>query len=446
MITRSLGWKVHLILQLAAVSALCLGVVNPSTALVEANFLSIQPLENIMKEVTWSLIGGLLGMIYLLESSVVVLTWFLGNRYPESCFSPRELSNFLANVDSSQPHCFLKVAKQGSACSSERKMSKEFIPTVWTEVTEDVDVVGARKSRIKSAQNMSDVLEELLSKNKVIIIEITTEVVPADDISKSNTEQFIAKHTDSARITFNNPVQATFVVDLSSFPGPCVETLLNVTEDGLGPGSQQNEKNLSKRKLGKLAGPRLTVLLHREMDLPIFWYTMWKYKSIILIPATLCPVIGTLLKAAEDYVPRHSMNIRMKFNYMPKAEVMYTKDRVSKEMVWEEEIQKVTIVLPQYRILVPRDSLTKIVVGDMDVTNMETLETRKQFAQKNQFAEGTSFLTLSTDNFPRSRTPRNSCSDLHGIYDPPPSYTPLPLPNTNQLSPAPDYHKIVKTC
>ena len=76
------------------------------------------------------------------------------------------------------------------------------------------------------------------------------------------------------------------------------------------------------------------------------------------------------------------MNIRMKFNYMPKAEVMYTKDRVSKEMVWEEEIQKVTIVLPQYRILVPRDSLTKIVVGDMDVTNMETLETRKQFAQK----------------------------------------------------------------
>ena len=38
-------------------------------------------------------------------------------------------------------------------------MSKEFIPNVWTEVTEDIDVVGARKNRIKSAQNMSDVLE-----------------------------------------------------------------------------------------------------------------------------------------------------------------------------------------------------------------------------------------------------------------------------------------------
>ena len=76
------------------------------------------------------------------------------------------------------------------------------------------------------------------------------------------------------------------------------------------------------------------------------------------------------------------MNIRMKYIYMPKAEVMYTKDMVRKEVVWEEEIQKITIVLPQYRILVPRDSLTKIVMGDMDVTNMETLETRRQFIQK----------------------------------------------------------------
>ena len=84
----------------------------------------------------------------------------------------------------------------------------------------------------------------------------------------------------------------------------------------------------------------------------------------------------------QDYVPYHSMNICMKFNYMSKAEVMYTKDRVTKELVWEEEIQKITIVLPQYRILVPRDSLTKIIVGDMDVTNMETLETRRACVQK----------------------------------------------------------------
>ena len=72
------------------------------------------------------------------------------------------------------------------------------------------------------------------------------------------------------------------------------------------------------------------------------------------------------------------MNICMKYNYTPKAEVMYTMDKVGQEVVWEEEVQKITIVLPQYRILVPRDSLTKIVVGEMDITTMETMGTRRQ--------------------------------------------------------------------
>ena len=70
------------------------------------------------------------------------------------------------------------------------------------------------------------------------------------------------------------------------------------------------------------------------------------------------------------------MNICMKYNYMPKAEVIHKMDNMNQEIVWEEEVQKITILLPQYRILVPRDSLTKIVVGTMDVTNVETMETR----------------------------------------------------------------------
>ena len=51
----------------------------------------------------------------------------------------------------------------------------------------------------------------------MIIVDITTEVVPADDISRMNTEQFILILIDSARRTFNSPVQARFVVDLPSF-------------------------------------------------------------------------------------------------------------------------------------------------------------------------------------------------------------------------------------
>ena len=39
------------------------------------------------------------------------------------------------------------------------ELSKEFSPHLWTEFTESIDVVGARKNRIESAQNISDVLE-----------------------------------------------------------------------------------------------------------------------------------------------------------------------------------------------------------------------------------------------------------------------------------------------
>ena len=39
------------------------------------------------------------------------------------------------------------------------ELSKEFAPHLWTEFTESIDVVGARKNRIESAQNISDVLE-----------------------------------------------------------------------------------------------------------------------------------------------------------------------------------------------------------------------------------------------------------------------------------------------
>ena len=39
------------------------------------------------------------------------------------------------------------------------ELSKEFAPHLWTEFTESNDVVGARKKRIESAHNISDVLE-----------------------------------------------------------------------------------------------------------------------------------------------------------------------------------------------------------------------------------------------------------------------------------------------
>ena len=51
----------------------------------------------------------------------------------------------------------------------------------------------------------------------MIIVDITTEVVPADDLSQTNTEQFIVKLVDSAKKTFSDSVRARFIVDLPSF-------------------------------------------------------------------------------------------------------------------------------------------------------------------------------------------------------------------------------------
>ena len=110
-------------------------------------------------------------------------------------------------------------------------LTKEFNPHMWTEFTESIDVVGARKNRIESAQNISDVLEvvghdkagpvfnlflcqELLRKNKVFIVDITTEVGPEDEYSLTNTQYFVYKVMDSASTKFRKSINASFVVQM----------------------------------------------------------------------------------------------------------------------------------------------------------------------------------------------------------------------------------------
>ena len=85
-------------------------------------------------------------------------------RYPQNCFSPTQLKNFLARVQSTEPNCSIQVT-HSSLCPGTATLAKEFSPHLWTEFTESIDVVGARKNRIESAQNISDVLE--VSKNNI---------------------------------------------------------------------------------------------------------------------------------------------------------------------------------------------------------------------------------------------------------------------------------------
>ena len=115
--------------------------------------------------------------------------------YPQNCFSPTQLKNFLARVQSTEPNCSIEVSTDAeqlrealltalltcpASCvqvshtkmcpSSGHELSKEFAPHLWTEFTESIDVVGARKNRIESAQNISDVLEVSIEQSIFIII------------------------------------------------------------------------------------------------------------------------------------------------------------------------------------------------------------------------------------------------------------------------------------
>ena len=40
-----------------------------------------------------------------------------------------------------------------------QNIKRNFVPHLWTEFTESIDVAGARKNRIESATNLADVLE-----------------------------------------------------------------------------------------------------------------------------------------------------------------------------------------------------------------------------------------------------------------------------------------------
>merc|ERR1719365_296174 len=106
-------------------------------------------------------------------------------------------------MQSTEPNCSIEVSRSQTCFGSGSELSKEFAPHLWTEFTESIDVVGARKNRIESATNISDVLEELLRRHRVLIVEINTEVSAEDDQSQGNTKQFVRKVLSSALNQFN---------------------------------------------------------------------------------------------------------------------------------------------------------------------------------------------------------------------------------------------------
>jgi len=457
---------VQIVLQLVAYGLIVNALVDHNSNMEGKELKAVieQTYQEISDSLSYSLILGVFGLIYLIHSSVSILRWFLSERYPQSCFSPTELKNFLARVQSTEPHCTIQVTRSAQLCPElATDLTKEFSPHLWTEFTESIDVVGARKNRIESAQNISDVLEELLRKNKVFIVDITTEVGPEDDHSLTNTKYFVYKVMDSASTKFRKSINASFMVQMPAFNGSCVKTPIPCDVDftkkemhKLTFDSLEEDHSYKKLQLSKLNGPNLTAIVHREMDLPVFWYIMWKHKDILMIPSVIFPTLGTILAAVfESIVPRHTLDVCMKYSYVPQTEAPYKLDRTSPDIDWAEEPQKVTIVMPSSRFLVPRDSLSRIVTGEIDWSNAES-GARRQLERTVSTESSPPILTPHLD---RARGPsshnttyfRRSLSPLPSYHpniffpdgmEEPPSYTTVFIADTENVTPPPDYDKI----
>ena len=81
-------------------------------------------------------------------------------------------------------------------------------------------------------------------------------------------------------------------------------------------------------------------------------------------------------------VPRHTLDITMKYSYVPQTDAPYKLDRTSPDIDWSvSEPEKVTVVMPNSRFLLPRDSLSKIVTGQMNWSSAETAA-RKQLLRQ----------------------------------------------------------------
>ena len=77
-------------------------------------------------------------------------------------------------------------------------------------------------------------------------------------------------------------------------------------------------------------------------------------------------------------VPRHTLDITIKYSYIHQTAAPYKLDSTSPEIDWSvSEPEKVTVVMPNSRFLLPRDSLSKIVTGQMNWNSAETAA-RKQ--------------------------------------------------------------------
>ena len=61
-----------------------------------------------------------------------------------------------------------------------------------------------------------------------------------------------------------------------------------------------------------------------------------------------CPSYLTTFSLYQSIVPRHTLDVCMKYSHVPQTEAPYKLDRAEQEIDWAEEPQKVSIVVTNY--------------------------------------------------------------------------------------------------
>ncbi|XP_023321581.1 uncharacterized protein LOC111696256 [Eurytemora carolleeae] len=334
--------------------------------------------------------------------------------------------------------CNIKVS--GGQCFPPNRttLTKDFVPHLWTEFTESIDVVGARKNRIESAINISDVLEELLRKNKVFIMDISIDLMPEDRLSSRNTHKFVSKVLDTASTKFRNTTSASYNIQIPTISSSLeIRTPIQLKDGAL---ATQPEDDLLK-----MNGPKMSAIVHRELDLPAFWYFMWKQRHFLQVISTIFPPLGIFFNyLLEDGSQRHNLDITIKYSFVPQTDPPYQLDKSVPDIDFSEP-QKITILMPCERFLVPRDSLSRIITGEIDWRQnrhlRRTPSTESSPPILTPHTSNMAALLERTEEY--SRRSRNSSTEdaphrgMEG--DSPPSYTAVFIKEAEGLTPPPDY-------
>ena len=127
---------------------------------------------------------------------------------------------------------------------------------------------------------------------------------------------------------------------------------------------------------------RMIVGYSENLSLISSRYIVWKYRDFLQLPCVLLPPLGTILATvievrknvyprdkmnnekplSQSLVPRHTLDISMKYSFVPQTEAPYKMDRYSPVDWSASEPEKVIMMTMIFMMIIWFIVMTKIIV------------------------------------------------------------------------------------